>query len=633
MPDFPSDYEEFIYKSRYARWLPDERRRENWIETVDRYIDFMVPTSLGEDLRDRLREKILRFETMPSMRALMTAGPALNRTHVAAYNCSYLPIDDLRAFDEVMFILLCGTGVGFSVERRYTEKMPVVPVVDTSRKVEIVVEDSKEGWALAFRQVLQTLYDGRLPVWDVSKVRPAGARLRTFGGRASGPGPLVELFQFAVDLVLQAQGRRLRPIECHDLVCKVGEIVVVGGVRRSAMISLSDLDDEDMARAKSGSWWEDHPERALANNSAVYEATPDAATFSAEWASLIASRSGERGIFNRAAARDQVLRTGRRDPNHEFGTNPCSEIILRPYGFCNLSEVIVRAEDTIETLRDKVEVASILGTLQSNLTRFDYLRPIWRHNAEQERLLGVSLTGLMDHPVMNGSHGRGELVEWLEDLKAVAVDTNRVWANRIGINPSTAVTCVKPSGTVSQLTNSASGIHARHARFYLRSVRGDNKDPLTRFMQDQGVPCEPCAIRPETTTVFYFPIEAPPGSITRHDKTAIEQLEHWLIYQDHWCEHKPSVTVSVRDEEWMEVGAWVFRHFDRISGVSFLPVSDHVYKQAPYQDLTEEQYRVLKAAMPAKIDWACLTDYEEDDQTKGVQSLACSAGVCEIVDI
>ena len=564
------------------------------------------------------------------MRAMMTAGPALERDNTAGYNCSYLPVDDPKSFDEAMFILLCGTGVGFSVERQFVKKLPEIPKLYDSDTT-IVVRDSKEGWAKAFRQLLALLWAGEIPQWDVSRVRPAGARLKTFGGRASGPAPLVDLFNFAVKIFKDAQGRKLSSIECHDLMCKVGEVVVVGGVRRSAMISLSNLSDDRMRHAKSGKWWENEPQRALANNSVSYSEKPDGISFMREWMALVESGSGERGVFNREASKKQAAKYGRRDPNYEFGTNPCSEIILRPYQFCNLTEVVVRATDTIDDLKRKVQLATILGTIQSSYTKFPYLRKVWQRNTEEERLLGVSLTGIMDNPLMT-SHNKG-LDKTLEHLREVAVLTNKEWAMRLGIPESAAITCVKPSGTVSQLVDSASGIHARHSPYYIRTVRGDNKDPITQFMKDQGIPSEPDIMKPDNTTVFSFPIKSPRGSVVTSDMSAIQQLETWLIYQRHWCEHKPSVTINVKKNEWFEVGAFVYEHFDEMSGVSFLPYDEHTYQQAPYQDCTKEEYKELLKLMPKKIDWSKLGDYEQEDNTVAMQTMACSGDVCEVVDL
>lgn len=626
----PTDYQSFIHCSRYARWLDDKQRRESWPETVSRYVENVVATKTRDEiLLSDIEEAILSLDLMPSMRAMMTAGEALNRDNTAGYNCSYLPVDSPRSFDEAMFILLCGTGVGFSVERQYISKLPEVPELEKSDYV-IRVEDSKEGWAKALRKLITQLYTGEIPSWDTSKVRPAGAKLKTFGGRASGPAPLEELFRFVVDKFKAASGRKLSSVEAHDIMCKIGEVVVVGGVRRSAMISLSNLSDDRMRHAKSGSWWETNPQRALANNSVSYTEKPDMETFMREWLSLVESKSGERGIFSRQASKKQAAKNGRRDPNYDFGTNPCSEIILRPYQFCNLTEVVVRATDTIKDLERKVRLASVLGTIQSTYTHFPYLRKIWQKNTEEERLLGVSLTGIMDNPILSGKEADLESV--LKGLREVAVATNAEWAERLGIPVSAAITCVKPSGTVSQLVDSASGIHARHSEYYIRTVRGDIKDPLTQFMQESGIPAEPCVMKPETTMVFSFPIKSPVGAVTRNDMTAIEQLELWLAYQRHWCEHKPSITVTVRDQEWLEVGAWVYKHFDEVSGISFLPHSDHTYQQAPYQDCTKEEYEDMLSRMPAKIDWGRLQEYEREDTTKSSQTFAC-VGSCEIVDI
>jgi len=624
-------YMTFIARSRYARWLPEEGRREEWKESVQRYIDNVVgPNNVDSETLHTLTDAILDLEVAPSMRGLMTAGPALSRDNTCLYNCSYLPTDDPKAFDEAMFILLCGTGVGFSVERQYVAKLPDIPDELYKSETTIVVKDSKEGWAKAYRQLLSLLWAGEIPKVDITKVRPAGAKLKTFGGRASGPQPLIDLFDFTIEIFKIAKGRKLTSLECHDIMCKIGEVVVVGGVRRSAMISLSNLSDDRMRHAKSGQWWETAGQRRLANNSVAYTEKPDMETFLREWSSLVESKSGERGIFNRVAASKQVAKFGRRDPNHEWGTNPCSEIILRPYQFCNLTEVVVRANDTIDDLERKVALATILGTIQSTYTKFPYLRKIWQRNTEEERLLGVSLTGIMDNPLMT-TKNEG-LEKTLEHLRNVAVDTNAEWAKRLGIPVSTSITCVKPSGTVSQLVDSASGIHARHSEYYIRTVRGDNKDPLTQFLIDQGVPSEPDAMAPNSTTVFSFPIVSPKQSVTRNDMTAVEQLETWLIYQRHWCEHKPSVTVTVRDEEWMDVGAFVYKYFDEMSGVSFLPHSDHSYKQAPYTECTEEEYYKVAEVMPT-INWDDLKDYEQEDNTVGMQTLACSGGHCELVDI
>ena len=628
----PTDYQNFIALSRYARWKDDEQRRENWGETVDRYFDYMAnhlsknhSYTITKALKEKLTEQIMNLGVMPSMRALMTSGPALDRCHVGGYNCSYIPVDSPRSFDECMYILMCGTGVGFSVERENVDKLPVVNEHFENSSTIIKVGDSRPGWSKSLRELIAMLYAGQIPTWDTSEVRPAGARLKTFGGRASGPAPLEELFRFCIEKFKGAKGRRLFPIECHDLMCKIGEVVVVGGVRRSALISLSNLGDDQMRHAKSGQWWENEGQRALANNSVAFKGKPEMGTFMREWTSLYESKSGERGIFNRQAAQVKASENGRRETDHYFGCNPCSEIILRPYQFCNLTEVVCRVTDGLESLKEKVRMATILGTFQSTLTNFKYLRKIWKDNTEEERLLGVSLTGILDCPLWTP--------EILEILRGVAVETNKKMAKDLGIPQSTAITCVKPSGTVSQLVDSASGIHARHNDYYIRTVRGDNKDPLTQFMKDSGIPSEPDVMKPDSTTVFSFPMKSPSGATTRTDMTAIEQLEYWLMFQRHWCEHKPSVTVSVKEDEWMKVGAWVYENFDEVSGISFLPFSDHTYAQAPYQDITGGEYEQLYKQMPSSIDWSKLADYEKEDTTTGGRELACTADACEIVDI
>ena len=626
-------YSTFIAKSRYSRYLNDKNRREHWNETVSRYFTFMFehledkynykPT---EALRTELTNAVQNLEVMPSMRAIMTAGKALDRDNTAGYNCSYLPIDDPKAFDEAMYILLCGTGVGFSVEHKYVDQLPEVPEQLFDSQTTIVVADSKEGWAKALRQLVALLYSGEVAKYDLSRIRPAGARLKTFGGRASGPGPLDELFKFTTAKFRGAVGRKLTSIECHDILCKIGEVVVVGGVRRSAMISLSDLEDDRMRSCKSGNWWEQNAHRALANNSATYNSKPEIGQFLQEWTSLYNSHSGERGIFSREASQSQAAKNGRRDSSFDFGTNPCSEIILRPYQFCNLTEVVVRAEDTVDTLANKIRIATILGTFQSTMTNFPYLRKVWQKNTEEERLLGVSLTGILDNKWMG--EVSDSTAKALEQLRKVAVDTNADLATRLGIPQSAAITCVKPSGTVSQLVDSASGIHARHSQYYIRRVRGDKKDPLSAFLSTAGVPAEDCVMRPDSTVVFSFPMKAPAGARLRDDLTAIEHLDVWMMYQRHWCEHKPSVTISVKEDEWMDVGAWVFRNFDEISGVSFLPWAGGTYRQAPYEECTKEQYEEMLSKMPKEIKWDDLVEVE--DNVEGAQTLACVAGHCEI---
>ena len=627
-------YNEYIAKSRYARYLDDKGRREHWPETVARYFDFMEnhlkknhDYTLTGELRNKLQTAVTNLDVVPSMRSIMTAGDALERQNIAGYNCSYLPIDDPKGFDEAMYILLCGTGVGFSVEQKYVNKLPDIPEKLYDSNTVVAVKDSKEGWAKALRQVISLLYAGEAPKWDVSSVRPAGTRLKTFGGRASGPEPLVDLFKYTVSKFKGACGRKLTSLEAHDILCKIGEVVVVGGVRRSAMISLSDLGDDRMAHAKAGNWWDGNGQRALANNSAVYEVKPDVGQFMREWSSIYESHSGERGIFNRYASELQVAKNGRRKLNQEWGTNPCSEIILRPYQFCNLSSVIVRSTDTLDRLRDKVHMATILGTFQSTMTNFPYLRKIWQTNTEDERLLGVSMTGIMDNSLLNNPDNP-ELAGILEGLKDVSISTNAEYADAIGINRSVAITAIKPEGTVSQLTSTASGIHPQHSSYYIRRVRSDNKDPLTDFLKEQGFPSEPCVMKPESTTVFSFPVKVNEGAVLREDLSAIQHLKLWLMYQRHYCEHKPSVTISVLEHEWPEVGAWCWKNFDEITGVSFLPMDGGTYRQAPYESFDEKGYQDMLAIMPKGIDWDQFI--ENTDNIEGAQTLACGAGGCEI---
>jgi len=625
-------YQQYIHKSRYARFNEKLNRREHWDETVDRFISYMTKKCgdniLPQKVVTNIRNAILNMKVMPSMRAMMTAGEALDRDNTAGYNCSYLPVDDPKSFDEAMVILMNGTGVGFSVERQYVCKLPEIPEKIYNSETVIVVRDSKEGWGKALRMLIALLYSGEKPSWDLSKLRPAGAKLKTFGGRSSGPAPLDELFRFVVKVFQNAQGRKLTSIECHDIMCKIGEVVVVGGVRRSAMISLSNLSDDRMRHAKAGAWWEANVQRALSNNSAVYTEKPEVGMFLQEWLSLYESKSGERGIFSREAAQKVASKNGRRDANQEFGTNPCSEIILRPYQFCNLTEVIARVDDTEKTLEEKVRLAAILGTIQSTLTHFPYLRKIWKKNTEEERLLGVSITGIYDCPLLN-DYNDPKLPERLEKLRQIAVDTNKEFAEMLGIPQSTAITCVKPSGTVSQLTDSASGIHPRHDPFYYRRVRNDNKDPLTKFLVDSGVDSEPDVTKPDSTTVFTFPKKAPDGAVVRGDISAIDHLELWLKFQRHWCEHKPSVTISVKEEEWPSVGAWVWDHFDEVSGISFLPYDGGTYRQAPYETVEQSNYETLLGSTPDKFDWESFIEFE--DNVEGVQTLACSASGCDII--
>jgi ribonucleoside-diphosphate reductase alpha chain len=627
-------YNTFIAKSRYSRYLDDKGRREHWSETVTRYFDFMTKNlkekngyTLTPELRAELEDAVVHLDVVPSMRAVMTAGAALDRQNVAAFNCSYLPIDDPKAFDEAMYILLCGTGVGFSVEQQYVKQLPEVPDKLFDSETTISVSDSKEGWAKSLRQLIALLYSGEVPKFDLSKVRPAGARLKTFGGRASGAKPLEDLFKFVISKFKGASGRRLSSIEAHDILCKIGEVVVVGGVRRSAMISLSDLSDDKMAHAKAGNWWDGQGQRALANNSATYAEKPSIGQFMREWTSIYESHSGERGIFNRDASQKQAAKNGRRDSTYDFGTNPCSEIILRPYQFCNLSSCIVRSSDTMESLERKIKLATILGTFQATLTNFPYLRKIWQKNTEEEALLGVSMTGILDNALLNNPDDV-ELPKRLEKLRDVAIGTNAEYASAVGINQSVAVTAVKPEGTVSQLCSTASGIHPQHSKFYIRRVRADNKDPLTQFMIQAGFVAEPCVMKPDSTTVFSFPVEVPDGALLREDLSALKHLKLWLLFQRHYCEHKPSVTISVKEDEWMEVGAWVWEHFDEVTGVSFLPMDGGTYKQAPYEECTFETYSNLKMLVPESIDWDNFKEY--DDNVEGAQMLSCTAGGCSI---
>ena len=632
----PTLYQEFIHLSRYSRWLPEENRRETWSETIERYFNFfeehlmeMHKYKLKPELRNKLEQAVLDCKIMPSMRCLMTAGDALKKENIAGYNCSYVAVNRVQAFDEILYILMNGTGVGFSVERQEVSQLPKVAEEFFKTDTVISVADSKLGWAKAYKELIAMLYSGQIPTWDLSKLRPAGTPLKTFGGRASGPEPLDGLFRFTVEKFQGSPGRKLTSIECHDIVCKIAEIVVVGGVRRSALISLSNLSDDRMRHAKAGQWWNTESQRALANNSAAYKETPDIGIFMDEWKALYDSKSGERGIFNRESATKQAERNGRRKTEgYDFGTNPCSEIILRDREFCNLSEVVIRATDTEESLLEKIELATILGTIQSTLTNFRYVSKEWNKNCEEERLLGVSLTGIMDSPITSSKNKN--LKETLTKLKQRAIDTNKKFADMIGIPQSAAITCVKPSGTVSQLTDAASGIHARHNPYYIRTVRGDKKDPLTKMMADVGFPIEDDIMNPSHTAVFSFPMKVDKKAIFRTDMGAIDQLEHWLTYQKYWCEHKPSVTISVKESEWMDVGAWVYKNFDWMSGVSFLPFSDHTYQQAPYQDCTDKEFNALFAQMPKEVDWSKLAEYEKEDTTIASQELACTAGGCEI---
>jgi ribonucleoside-diphosphate reductase alpha chain len=632
----PTTYQEFIHLSRYSRWLPDKQRRETWDETVGRYFDFFTEYlknshdyKISKPLRNELEEAVLSQKVMPSMRCLMTAGEALKRENIAGYNCSYVAVNRVHAFDEILYVLMNGTGVGFSVERQFISELPIIADEFHHTDTTITVADSKLGWAKAFKELIGMLYIGQVPCWDLSKVRPAGAPLKTFGGRASGPEPLENLFNFSVNTFQIAAGRKLSSIECHDIICKIAEIVVVGGVRRSALISLSNVSDDRMRAAKQGQWWTTDTQRSLANNSACYTEKPDVGVFMDEWKALYESKSGERGIFNREGVSKLAERSGRRNTtDYDFGTNPCCEIILRSREFCNLSEVVVRMTDTKESLLKKVRLATILGTFQATLVNFKYVSSSWKRNCEEERLLGVSLTGIMDCELTNGR--KEGLENLLDKLREMAIKTNDEFAKKIGINQSVAITCVKPSGTVSQLVDAASGIHARHNPYYIRTIRGDKKDPLTKMMIDIGFPVEDDVMNPSHTSIFSFPIKVNGTSVFRNDMSAIKQLELWKIYQDHWCEHKPSVTISVKESEWMEVGAWVYNNFDYMSGVSFLPFSEHTYKQSPYQDCDKKEYEGLLKRMPKNVEWDKLAEYEKTDMTISSQELACAAGFCEI---
>jgi len=636
----PTPYQDFIHLSRYSRWLENEKRRETWEETVARYFKFFEARlkdtngyTLPKQLKAELQDAIVNLEIMPSMRSMMTAGEALARDNTAGYNCAYMAINRVRAFDELLYILLCGTGVGFSVEKHCVERLPTIAEQFSATETEIMVEDSKAGWAKAYKELVSLLIAGQIPRWNLKKIRPAGARLKTFGGRASGPAPLDDLFTFTVDTFKRAAGRKLTSIECHDLVCKIAEVVVVGGVRRSALISLSNLADEKMRDAKIGQWWVENPQRALSNNSVVYEEKPEIGVFMDEWVSLYKSKSGERGIFNREAAKKTVEKLGdRRDANYEWGCNPCSEILLRDREFCNLTEVVVRADDTEETLTRKIRLATILGTFQATLTYFPYLSAGWKKNCEEEALLGVSLTGILDSPLLRAN--TEETKQLLTRLRESTIVVNKEYAKKIGINPAAAITTVKPSGTISQLVDSSSGIHARHSEYYVRTVRADNKDPLCQLMKEEGFPSEQCVMRPDHTTVFSFPVKSPEGCVTRDDMTALEHLELWLTYQRYWTEHKPSITITVKEDEWMEVGAWVYKHFDEISGISFLPHTNHSYRQAPYQECTKEEHDILLARIPTDVDWnTCLLKFEKEDTTAGSQPYACTGDKCEVVDL
>lgn len=625
-------YQDFIFYRTYSRWNDDLGRRETWQETVDRYMSFMrknVGDKLTFEEYQEIREAILKHEVMPSMRLMWGAGGPTARCNVSAYNCSYLAIKELRDFAETLYLLCSGTGVGFSVEKAAVDQLPVVQPQKGVPSKYFVIDDSKEGWAEALHDCLHALFNGEDAIFDFSQIRPAGARLKTMGGRAAGPQPLMDLLEFTKEVVLARQGKKLRPIDVHDIMTKIGEIVVAGGVRRSAMISLSDLEDAEVQHAKDGRFWEHSAHRALANNSAVYKQKPTREEFLSEWDALRKSGSGERGIFNRGSLTEQVPARRLFEWNGVVpalaGTNPCGEIVLKDKQFCNLTEIVARAEDTEETLLKKARIATILGTYQSTLTDFKFLSSEWKRNCEDERLLGVSITGQWDSPAV-----RDEQV--LTRMKHVAQDTNSEYAKRFGINPSTAITCVKPSGTVGQLVNASPGLHARYSEYYLKRVRISVTDPLFKMLRDLGVPSHPEVGQGESTAntfVLDFPIASPQGAVTADKLSAIAQLEHWLMMKRSWTEHNPSCTIYIKDGEWEQVRDWIYEHWDLVGGLSFLPYEDHVYELAPYTPISKEEYEKLASLFP-KIDFSVLTRYEKDDETTGAQELACVAGGCEL---
>ena len=636
----PTLYQNFIHVSRYARWVEDEKRRETWGETVNRYVDFMCDEQcagkVSAHFKKQIRDAILNLEVMPSMRAMMTAGTALKKDNAAGFNCCYVALDDVRAFDEALYLLMCGCGVGFSSERQFVNQLPPVPCDLKDVDDVVTVADSKTGWAKSYRELLKFLYEGKIPKWDISKLRPAGAPLKTFGGRASGPGPLVDLFKFTIEtfkIAADEGGRKLQSLECHDLMCKIGEVVVSGGVRRSALISLSNPSDDRMRHAKSGEWWKTDPQRSMANNSAAYTEKPDMDTFMREWLALFQSKAGERGIFNRQAIQKHAEKFGRRDPNYEFGLNPCGEIGLRSAGMCNLTEVVVKPDDDIDELRRKVKIATILGTLQASCTNFRYLRSIWKKNVEEEALLGVSLTGILDNELTSGRKGMDRLADALDQLRLYTREINAEWADKIGINRSAATTCVKPSGTVSQLVNTSSGIHPRFSHNFIRRVRVDKKDPLAQFMMEQGFPWADDVTQPEHHVVFEFPIAAPPNAVVSEDLKALDHLELWLAYRQHWTEHNPSATIYLREHEWLDAAAWVYRNFDEIGGLTFLPYSGHSYRQAPYEEIDEDTFKELEKKMPKTVDWTLLAEFEKEDHTISAKEYACTGDHCEVVDV
>jgi ribonucleoside-diphosphate reductase alpha chain len=634
-------YQQVIFKTRYARWVEEEGRRENWDETVKRYCDYFED-HLKEKHSHKIPRKVLKevydsiynLEVMPSMRTLMTSGKALESAEVANYNCAFLVVDAVRAFSEHMYVLMCGAGSGFSVERRFTEKLPEVPEELHPSDTTIIVADSRKGWCAAYNQYLNLLFAGNIAKVNVDKVRKEGTRLKTFGGYASGPGPLLDLFKHTEEIFRGAQGRQLRPIEVFSIMCYIAQIVVVGGVRRSATIALFDKDDIEMRTAKSGYWFND-PKRkhyAMANISAVFETKPAAAEFMDIWRDLVASKAGEPGILNRKALWEGAEAIGRATRYEDgsripYGVNPCSEIVLQPYSFCNLTGAAIRPEDTLEDIKKKVRVATIIGTWQATVTDFDYLRKVWQSNVEDERLLGVCLAGIMDHPVL--SQTTEESARWENELRELAWEVNKSIAEDIGINTTASVTAIKPAGNSGELYDVASGIHPRYAPYYIRSIRQSNGDPMTEFLKATGIPHE-VSVQNARDSIFYFPVKSPEGAICAKDRTAIQQLEHWLHMKRNYATHTISATVYVREHEWIAVGAWVYDNFNEVTGLSFLPYDDHIYQQAPYTPCSAEDYEKARGKMPEEIDWSLLKHFEQSDSTTVSQEFACTGGSCAL---
>ncbi|MDA0320449.1 MAG: recombinase [Proteobacteria bacterium] len=620
--------EEYVYISKYSKFLHDQNRRETWAETVKRYKANVLDRHLSNEMAEIIARAILNLEVVPSMRMLATAGPALDRDNVCGYNCAYKAITQPRDFSDALFILSSGTGMGYSVEKKYISQLPKVPSSVKMDEVSFTVQDSREGWQEAVQFAMEEGFLGNIYEYDLSLLRPEGAILKTFGGRSSGPEPLRKTLNYINDLFKKAAGRQLTSLECHDLMCMIASCIVAGGVRRSAMISLGDIDDVEMRNAKNWSLGAFPEERHSANNSYVTNGTPSKEEFEAEWSAMVAGKSGERGIFNRASAKAQAEKFGRKVA--DFGCNPCSEILLVDDGqFCNLSEVIIRADDDFYDLKRKVELATIIGTVQSTFTHFPALPKNWTDNCEEERLLGVSMTGIMDNPLTNGV--LAGLPGRLNELRNFAIDTNKKWAEKLGISAAASVTCVKPSGSVSALTGTASGIHSRWSDYYIRRTIQSNADPLTQLMIDEGIPHEPSATKPDLETVFSFPIASPLGAVTNGTRSAIEQMEMWLTYQRNWTTHKVSATISVKSDEWDDLAKFVYDHFDEIAGVSFLPYDDHAYVQAPYEQISAEKYEELNLAFPISVNWSRLPEFEIEDTTKASQELACTGGACEIL--